>query len=104
MDNLRKRLTDVVELEIELTEAKKEIIDTLTAFDFIKGLKREENLLTIKVKADKDHRAQISEAISQQGGVVLGIKKKEMSLEEAFITITEKNISLLTEKEKEAAE
>lgn len=104
MDNLRKRLTDVVELEIELTEAKKEIIDTLAAFDFIKGLKREENLLTIKVKADKDYRAQISEAISQQGGVVLGIKKKEMSLEEAFITITEKNISLLTEKEKEAAE
>ncbi|MBA7634294.1 Vitamin B12 import ATP-binding protein BtuD [subsurface metagenome] len=104
MDNLRKRLTDVVELEIELTEAKKEIIDTLAAFDFIKGLKREENLLTTKVKAGKDYRAQISEAISQQGGVVLGIKKKEMSLEEAFITITEKNISLLTEKEKEAAE
>ncbi len=104
MDNLRKRLTDVVELEIELTEAKKEIIDTLAAFDFIKGLKREKNLLTIKIKADKDYRAQISEAISQQGGVVLGIKKKEMSLEEAFITITEKNISLLTEKEKEAAE
>lgn len=104
MDNLRKRLTDVAELEIELTEAKKKIIDTLATFDFIKGLKREENLLTIKVKADKDYRAQISEAISQQGGVVLGIKKKEMSLEEAFITITEKNISLLTEKEKEAAE
>lgn len=104
MDNLKKRLTDVVELEIELSEAKKEIIDTLSSFDFIKGLKREKNVLTIKVKADKDYRAQISEAISQQGGVVLGIKKKEMSLEEAFITITEKNISLLTEKEKEAAE
>lgn len=104
MDNLRKRLTDVLELEIELSQAKKEIIDTLTAFDFIKGLKREGNLLTIKVKTDKDYRAQISEAISQQGGIVLGIKKKEMSLEEAFITITEKNISLLAEKEKEAAE
>jgi len=51
MDNLRKRLTDLVELEIELTEGKKEIVDTLAAFDFIKGLKREENLLTIKVKA-----------------------------------------------------
>lgn len=104
MDNLRKRLTDATELEIELTEAKKEIIDTLAAFDFIKGLKREKNLLTIKVKTDKDYRAQISEAISQQGGVILGIKKKEMSLEEAFITITEKNISLLTEKEKEPTE
>lgn len=104
MDNLRKRLTDVVELEIELSQAKKKIIDTLAAFDFVKRLKREGNLLTIKVKTDKDYRAQISEAISQQGGIVLGIKKKEMSLEEAFITITEKNISLLAEKEKEPTE
>lgn len=104
MDNLRKRLTDVVELEIELSQAKKKIIDTLAAFDFVKGLKREGNLLTIKVKTDQDYRAQISQAISQQGGVILGIKKKEMSLEEAFITITEKNISLLAEKEKEPTE
>lgn len=104
MDNLRKRLTDVVELEIELSQAKKKIIDTLAAFDFIKGLKREKNILTIKVKTDQDYRAQISQAISQQGGVILGIKKKEMSLEEAFITITEKNISLLAEKEKEPTE
>ncbi len=104
MDNLRKRLTDVVELEIELTEAKKKIIDTLSAFDFVKELKREKNLLNIKVKTDKDYRAPISEAISGQGGVVLGIRKKEMSLEEAFITITEKNISLLAKEEKETAE
>ncbi len=103
MDNLRKRLTDVAELEIELTEAKKKIIDTLSAFDFVKELKRKENLLTIKVKTDKDYRGQISETISHQGGVVLGIRKKEMSLEEAFITITEKNISLLAEKGKETA-
>ncbi len=104
MDNLRKRLTDVVELEIELSEPKKETIDYLSAFDFIKELKREGNFLTIKVKVGKDYRAQISEAISQQGGVVLGIRRKEMSLEDAFMTITEKNISLLTEKGKEVAE
>lgn len=104
MDNLRRRLTDVAKLEIELSDAKKGIMDTLSAFDFIKGLKRKENFLTIEVKRDKDYRAQISEAISQQGGVVLGIRKKEMSLEEAFMTITEKNISLLTDKEKETAE
>jgi len=104
MKNLRKRLTDVIELEIELSEAKKEIIDTLSGFDFVKGIKEKANFLTIKVKTDKDHRAKISETIAQGGGVVLGIKAKEMSLEEAFITITEKNISLLAEQDKEAAE
>ena len=104
MDNLKRRLTDVVELEIELSQTKKEIVDTLSTFDFIKGIKKEGNFLIAQVKTDKDYRAQISETISQQGGVVLGIKTKEMSLEEAFITITEKNISLLAKEDKEPAE
>jgi len=104
MKNLRKRLTDLVELEIELTEDKKEVANALSKLDFIKGLHKKQNLLTLKTEADRDYRAEILETISQQGGTVLGVKKKEMSLEEAFITITDKNISLLAEKEEGAAE
>lgn len=95
MEGLRRRLSDVVELEVELSEAKKEIIDALSTLDFVGGIRKDGSLLTIKVNSDRDYRAPISEAISQRGGVVLGIKVKEMSLEEAFITITQKNISLL---------
>lgn len=95
MDNLRKRLTDFIQLEVELTEIGKDILDTLRSFDFVKDIQQKKNVLTIKVTTDKDHRAEISKAIAQKGGVVLGIKTIEMSLEEAFITITQKNISLL---------
>lgn len=96
MEGLRRRLTDVLELEVELSQTKKEIVDTLSAFDFVREIREDGNLLTIKVNSDKDYRAPISQAISQRGGIVLGIKVKEMSLEDAFITITQKNISLLT--------
>ena len=95
MENLRRKLTDVEELEVEVSEAKKETLEALSSLDFVKGITKEGKKLTIKVKADKDHRAEISQLISQKGEVVLGIKVKEMSLEEAFITITQKNISLL---------
>ena len=95
MENLRKKLSKTVELEIELSQAKEEITKALSSFDFIQGIKQRENLLTLRVKSDQDYRAPISETISRQGGIVLGIKVKEMSLEEAFITITQKNISLL---------
>jgi len=95
MDNLRRKLTDFVQIEVELTEVSKDILDTLRAFDFIKEIHQEKNVLTLKVTTDKDHRADISKAIAQKGGVVLGIKTLGMSLEEAFITITQKNISLL---------
>ena len=96
MENLRGKLSKTVELEIELSQAKEEITKALSSFDFIQGIKQRENLLTLRVKSDQDYRAPISETISRQGGIVLGIKVKEMSLEEAFITITQKNISLLT--------
>lgn len=95
MENLRKKLSKTVELEIELSQAKEEITKALSSFDFIQAIKQRENLLTLRVKSDQDYRAPISETISRQGGIVLGIKVKEMSLEEAFITITQKNISLL---------
>lgn len=95
MENLRRKLSKTVELEIELSQAKEEITKALSSFDFIQGIKQRENLLTLRVKSDQDYRAPISETISRQGGIVLGIKVKEMSLEEAFITITQRNISLL---------
>ena len=96
MDNLKAKLSDFVELEVEVSEVKKEIIDVLSSFPFVKELSAKENLLTLRVASDKDYRAKISQAISQQKGIVLGIKKREMSLEDAFITITQKNVSLLT--------
>ena len=95
MENLRRQLSKTVELEVELSQAKEEIMKALSSFDFIQAIKQRENLLTLRVKSDQDYRAPISETISRQGGIVLGIKVKEMSLEEAFITITQKNISLL---------
>ncbi len=95
MENLRRQLSKTVELEVELSQAKEEIVKALSSFDFIQAIKQQENFLTLRVKSDQDYRAQISETISRQGGIVLGIKVKEMSLEEAFITITQKNISLL---------
>ncbi|NQS89048.1 ABC transporter ATP-binding protein [Patescibacteria group bacterium] len=101
MDNLKARLSDFVELEVEVSKIKKEIVDVLSSFKFVKELKTRGNLLNLRVASNKDYRAQISQAITQQKGIVLGIKKKEMSLEDAFITITQKNISLLTISGKE---
>jgi len=95
MENLRRKLTNVEELEVEVSEAKREITDALYTLDFVKEVKKEGNKLNIKVEADRDHRADVSQLISREGGVVLSIKVKEMSLEEVFITITEKNIPLV---------
>ena len=56
----------------------------------------------MKTKADQDYRGQISSTVFNQGGVVLAFSRQEMSLEEAFVTITEKNLSLLTKEDSAA--
>jgi len=38
MQNLRRKLADFIQLEVELVEIKKEILDTLNSFDFVKQI------------------------------------------------------------------
>ena len=71
MENLRKKLTKTVELEVEISQVKEEITKDLSSFDFVQGMKQEGNLVTLRVKSDRDYRAQISETIAKQGGIVL---------------------------------
>ncbi|UCF92284.1 MAG: ABC transporter ATP-binding protein [Desulfobacterales bacterium] len=101
MENLKRRLSAIVELEVELERVTPAILQALSSFPFIEEVKNDRNYLAVKVKSDKDYRAEISRALSQQGALILGIKRKEMSLEEAFMTITTQNISLLAGAEKE---
>ncbi len=82
-------------MEIELKKVIPEVIKALSSLDFVSKVAREKNLLVIKVKTDKDHRDEIVRTISSEGGAILGLKLREMSLEEAFVTITRKNVSSL---------
>jgi len=101
MENLKHRLSDFVQIEVEIAKLPNKMLDIFSSFDFVKDITQEKNLTILEVKNDKDYRADISEAIAREGGVVLGMKVREMSLEEAFITITRENISLLAKGGKE---
>jgi len=98
MSELRRRLMDEVQLYIELEGATEELINTVKALPFVVSVEATNNQLSVKTKADKDYRGLLSTAIANGGGVVLDLRRHEMSLEEAFVTITEKNLSLLTKE------
>ncbi len=98
MSELRRRLMDEVQLYIELEGATEELINTVKALPFVISVEATNNQLSVKTKADKDYRGLLSTAIANGGGVVLDLRRHEMSLEEAFVTITEKNLSLLTKE------
>lgn len=102
MTSLKRRLSSEVELNVELESPSEDIAEALRAESYVTGVEVNGNTLRIKTKADADYRAQVSRLIAGAGGVVLSLSTKELSLEEAFVTITENNLSLLT-KEGEAS-
>ena len=99
LDNLRRKLHPQVDLEVELDQAQPNLIKHLADLEFVDEVSDQDNKLSLKTR---DHSRlsppQISQIISAHGGVIVDMRSKEMSLEEAFVTITEQNVSLLTEE------
>ncbi|MBO2521033.1 MAG: hypothetical protein CW345_04385 [Firmicutes bacterium] len=102
MADLKRRLADEVELELELETVTETILSALQSLPFVVAVEAHGSRLRVKTKADQDYRGQISSTVFNQGGVVLAFSRREMSLEEAFVTITEKNLSLLTKEDSAA--
>lgn len=96
---IRRHLQPHVEISLELAEACPGLADELDKLEFVYGAVTVNNLLQVKIGAEQDHRASLSRYITRQGATIVGMSTKEMSLEEAFVTITEQNISLFTDSQ-----
>lgn len=96
LDNLRSKLRQQVELELELQALPSQLVEHLSSLAFVHEVSGNGNRLSLKLDATADFRPQVFAVISDHGGVIVDMRTKEMSLEEAFVTITEQNVSLLT--------
>ena len=98
MDNIKRKLSDTVTIRIELNQEAQNLEPVLSNLPFIQAFQCKENKIEVQLKTDRDYRKDLSEAIFNSGYIILAMQAKEMSLEEAFITITQQNISLLTNR------
>ena len=96
MDNLVRRLTEEIELDLEFPNEEPQAADALGGLDFVHATSIEGRFLTVKMKTDRDYRGDVVAALISRGHVPVGIQMRSMSLEEAFMTITKENIPLLT--------
>ncbi|MBE3582549.1 MAG: ABC transporter ATP-binding protein [Limnochordaceae bacterium] len=105
MDELRQRLSQEMELRVDLDQLPASLIPALQQIPGVSSIDVSEQpsagagaTLIIKAKPGSERRTQVARAIAEAGALVLGMQTVEMSLEEAFVTITENNISLLAEE------
>jgi ABC-2 type transport system ATP-binding protein len=99
LDNLRHKLRQQIDLELVLEEILPGLVERLSPLEFVREITSNGNKLSLKLDATADFRPQIFSAISNHGGIIVDMRTKEMSLEEAFVTITEQNVSLLAKTE-----
>ena len=96
MDNLVRRLSEEIELEVELAEKNTPVNNALNGLAFIRDFSLDGRFLKVRMQTDQDYRKDLVQSLISQGHVPVGIRSKPMSLEEVFISITTENISLLT--------
>ena len=89
MDRLKKASSPGCELEIELVEVNKKIIESLKKLPFVVDVEIGENKNILRIKApDEKNRAEISGCIFENGGAITGMSTKKATLEDAFVEIT----------------
>jgi ABC-2 type transport system ATP-binding protein len=89
---LRRRFTEGAVVELELRKAEPRIVQGLQKLVCVSRVIRQGRRLRISTDGSEESLGQISQRVSSLGGVVLGMRTDEVSLEEAFFTITEGNV------------
>lgn len=87
MDELKRKVSGGRRVYIELYKITKKIADTLKKLSFVQDISIEENIIQITTEEDK--RKEISEIITESGGVIIGMHEESVSLEDAFLRVIE---------------
>jgi ABC-2 type transport system ATP-binding protein len=99
MQNLRQIVQPHNKIELDLYQPEESLIHDISTLPFVTNAERQNDLIIISTLSDKDYRVDLGSFLANQGAVIQGMKVIETSLEDAFITITEKHIRDWTKSE-----
>ncbi|HMO58752.1 MAG TPA: ABC transporter ATP-binding protein [Roseiflexaceae bacterium] len=96
MSGIRRRLAQQQRLTIELDTIPDGLVDRLEQDPAVETVRREARRLHLVLRGIGDERPRLSRLITEAGGVILSMQADEMSLEEAFVTITSQNVAAIS--------
>lgn len=101
LDNLKHLYKTTRQIELDLYQPSKQLLQQISGLPFISNVLEEDDSLILDTNNDRDYRAELGKFLSTHGAIVQGMKARETTLEEAFITITEKHVQgLIPEEQK----
>ena len=78
-------------MHIELVDLSQAVIDAVKKLSFVSGTWRTGNTFLVQVNTYNDVRAQVSQAVTVAGGVIIGMSQKNANLEDIFIQLVKKD-------------
>lgn len=99
MSSLLARLARDRRIEVELEQVPQDLAARLRQLPFVVDCETNGNCVTVSVSKEGDHRKSLSSYLIGEQLLPLRLEEKGLSLEDAFITITEDKMQLLTAAE-----
>jgi ABC-2 type transport system ATP-binding protein len=78
-------------IHVELADFSTPVVEAVKKLPFVSGTWRIDNTLMIQVNTYNDIRAQVSQAVTGAGGVIIGMSQKNANLEDIFIQLVAKD-------------
>jgi ABC-2 type transport system ATP-binding protein len=98
MTGLRRRLAKQQRMTIELEQVAPELIEQLEHQPYVVAVQQAGRQLNLLLRVEEDVRSRLSRLITEAGAVILKMQGDEMSLEEAFVTITSQDVMALADQ------
>lgn len=95
MAGLRRRLTQQQRLTIEVAHIPAHLAAQLAAQPYVVSATQHGQRLDLLLQAQEDVRPQLSRLITDAGAIILSMQGDDMSLEEAFVTLTSQHVVAL---------
>jgi ABC-type multidrug transport system ATPase subunit len=98
MENIRHGATESQCIELHLSSVDETIVSAFEKQSFVRRVVCEDDHLSVYTAMDKDYRTEIGKLVLELRLSIVEMRKREASLEEALITITEKNLAFFAEQ------
>ena len=87
LQNVSGMLTGPALLHVEVAEMSNAVVNAVKSLDFVSSVIQTGNILRIQLVTREDKRAQVSQVITQSGGIITAMSHEASNLEDVFIQL-----------------
>ena len=95
INGIRARIGGTNIVNVELLEIPVSLLAQLQLIPEVQKVEAQGNQITLHLASGRDARSDIFQAVVESGGTLVTMEMEEISLEEAFVTITNQNVQQL---------